>query len=89
LGLDWQKHVEIDRRYVRPTEVDLLQGDFSKAEKDLNWKPKVGFKDLVRIMVEADLEVAKREAHMNNYHEAKVKDEDEAEVKGVELRAEG
>jgi GDPmannose 4,6-dehydratase len=80
LGLDWQKHVEIDRRYVRPTEVDLLQGDFSKAEKDLNWKPKVGFKDLVRIMVEADLEVAKREAHMNNYQGEQVQVKDEAEV---------
>jgi len=67
LGLDWQKHVEIDSRYFRPTEVDRLVGDFSKAKKALGWKPQVGFKDLVRIMVEADLELAKREAHMNNY----------------------
>ena len=67
LGMDWRKHVEIDPRYVRPTEVDLLLGDYSKAEKELNWKPKVAFKDLVRIMVESDLELAKREAHMNNY----------------------
>jgi GDPmannose 4,6-dehydratase len=74
LGLDWQKHVEIDRRYIRPTEVDLLLGDFSKAKKNLGWKPKVGFKELVRIMVEADLELAKREAHMKNYPEARVKD---------------
>lgn len=72
LELDWQKYVEIDRRYIRPTEVDLLLGDCGKAERDLNWKPKVGFKQLVRIMVEADLEVAKREAYMNNYRAAKV-----------------
>jgi GDPmannose 4,6-dehydratase len=69
LGLDWRKHVEVDPRYLRPTEVDTLLGDFSKAEKNLDWKPKVTFKDLVRIMVEADLELAKREAHMNNYKE--------------------
>jgi GDPmannose 4,6-dehydratase len=67
LELDWQKHVEIDQRYIRPTEVDLLLGDFSKAEKNLGWKPKVDFKDLVRTMVEADLELAKREAHMSSY----------------------
>ena len=67
LGLDWHKHVEMDPRYVRPTEVDLLLGDYSKAEKELKWKPKVAFKDLVRIMVEADLELAKREAHMNTF----------------------
>lgn len=67
LGLDWRKHVEIDPRYIRPTEVDLLVGDYSKARKALGWKPKVTFKELVRIMVEADLELAKREAHMNNY----------------------
>ena len=42
LGLDWRKHVEIDPRYLRPTEVDLLLGDCSKAEKELGWKPKVG-----------------------------------------------
>jgi UDP-glucose 4-epimerase len=75
LGLDWRKHVEIDPRYIRPTEVDLLMGDFSKARKALGWKPKVSFKELVRIMVEADLELAKREAHMNNY-----KDQAEAKV---------
>jgi GDPmannose 4,6-dehydratase len=69
LGLDWRKHVEIDQRYIRPTEVDLLQGDYSKAKKALRWEPKVSFKELARIMVEADLELAKREAHMNNYKE--------------------
>jgi GDPmannose 4,6-dehydratase len=69
LGLNWRKHVEIDRRYIRPTEVDLLLGDYSKAKTNLRWKPKVAFKDLVRIMVEADLELARREAHMNNFKE--------------------
>src|ERR1044071_6421651 len=67
LGLDWRDYVETDARYVRPAEVDLLLGDYSKARRELKWKPKVTFKDLVRIMVEADLELAKREAHMNNY----------------------
>ncbi|MEX0801938.1 MAG: GDP-mannose 4,6-dehydratase, partial [Candidatus Binatia bacterium] len=67
LGLDWREHVELDPRYLRPSEVDLLLGDFSKAEKDFGWKPKVGFKELVRIMVEADVDLAKREAHMRNY----------------------
>ncbi len=67
LGLDWRQHVEIDPRYFRPAEVDLLLGDPSKAKKDLGWEPKSQFKDLVRIMVEADLELAKKEAYMNNY----------------------
>jgi GDPmannose 4,6-dehydratase len=67
LGLDWRKHVEMDPRYIRPTEVDMLLGDYSKAEQELQWKPKVRFKELVRIMVEADLELAKREAHARTY----------------------
>jgi GDPmannose 4,6-dehydratase len=56
LGLDWQRHVEIDPRYLRPTEVDLLRGDARKAKKILGWEPKVHFKELVKIMVDADLE---------------------------------
>lgn len=67
LGLDWRQHVEIDPRYFRPAEVDLLLGDPSKAKKKLGWEPKSQFKDLVRVMVEADLELAKKEAYMNNY----------------------
>ena len=55
VGLDWKKYVEIDQRYFRPTEVNLLLGDATKAKKVLGWKPKVHFKDLVRIMVDADL----------------------------------
>ena len=54
-------------RYIRSTEVDVLIGDFSKAKKELGWKPKKKFEDLVRIMVEADLELAKKEAHMGAY----------------------
>ncbi len=61
LGIDWKKHVEIDPRYFRPAEVDLLQGDASKARKALGWKPKVGFKALVEMMVDADL-AAERKA---------------------------
>jgi GDPmannose 4,6-dehydratase len=55
-GLDWQKYVEIDPKYYRPTEVDVLLGDASKARDKLGWKPKVTFKELVRLMVDADLE---------------------------------
>jgi GDPmannose 4,6-dehydratase len=69
LELDWRKYVEIDSRYVRPTEVGLLLGDYSKAKKDLGWTPRVSFKDLIRIMIHGDLELAKREAHLNNYKE--------------------
>jgi GDPmannose 4,6-dehydratase len=54
-GLDWQKYVEIDKRYLRPAEVDILIGDASKASKQLGWQPSVRFKELVKIMVEADL----------------------------------
>lgn len=54
-GLDWQKHVEIDPKYFRPAEVDLLIGDAAKAREKLGWEPTVGFDELVRIMVEADI----------------------------------
>jgi len=56
LGMDWKKYVEIDPRYYRPTEVDLLLGDCSKARKILGWKPRVRFDELVKLMVEADFE---------------------------------
>lgn len=61
LDLDWQAHVEMDQRYMRPSEVDLLLGDASKARRELGWSPKVSFKELVRMMVECDLEQARRE----------------------------
>ncbi len=67
LDLDWTEYVEIDPRYYRPTEVDVLVGDASKAKKKLGWEPKVRFKELVKIMVQADLELARQEAYMNEY----------------------
>lgn len=60
-GVDWTKHVNIDPRYYRPTEVDFLLGDSSKARRVLGWKPKVGFEELVRLMVDYDLELAAQE----------------------------
>ncbi len=61
LGLDWKKHVEIDPRYFRPTEVDVLQGDASRARKILGWKPKVTFKELAKMMTDADMKLAEGE----------------------------
>jgi GDPmannose 4,6-dehydratase len=57
LGLDWRDYVKIDPRYYRPTEVDLLIGDASKAKQRLGWTPKIGFRDLAIMMVEADLKM--------------------------------
>ena len=65
LGLDWQSFVKYDARYERPSEVDLLIGDASKLKKEVGWEPKVKFKELVRIMTEADLELARRELAMS------------------------
>lgn len=61
LSLKWEDHVEIDPRYFRPTEVDLLLGDASKARKKLGWAPKVTFEGLIEMMVEGDLELARQE----------------------------
>jgi GDPmannose 4,6-dehydratase len=61
LDLDWHDYVEIDPRYFRPTEVDYLLGDAGKAWQKLGWAPKVGFKELVLMMVEHDLELARQE----------------------------
>jgi GDPmannose 4,6-dehydratase len=61
LGLDYEKYIAIDQRYFRPTEVDALLGDSTKAKENLGWQPKVGFDELVNLMVEADLELAKKE----------------------------
>ncbi len=57
--LDWKKHVEIDPRYYRPAEVDLLIGDYGKARRQLGWEPKTKFADLVRLMVDADVKLLK------------------------------
>ncbi len=64
LNLDWEKYVNYDARYERPAEVELLIGDPAKAKRQLGWEPKVKFKELVKIMTEADLELAKREAQI-------------------------
>src|SRR4051812_40956419 len=61
LDLDWQPYVEIDSRYFRPTEVDLLLGDTSKARRELGWEPEVTFEELVKLMVDHDLQLARRE----------------------------
>ncbi len=61
LELDWEKYVEIDKRYLRPSEVDTLCGDASKAKKKLGWKPKVTFKELARMMTDADMQLANNE----------------------------
>jgi GDPmannose 4,6-dehydratase len=55
MNMDWKKYVEIDPRYYRPAEVDLLLGDASKAKSKLNWKPKVHFRELVHMMVDSDV----------------------------------
>jgi GDPmannose 4,6-dehydratase len=59
-GLDWKKHVETDPRYYRPAEVDLLIGDYSKAKRQLGWEPKTRFVDLVKVMVDADMDLLRR-----------------------------
>ncbi|HXP29625.1 MAG TPA: GDP-mannose 4,6-dehydratase [Stellaceae bacterium] len=60
-GLDWRRHVELDPSYLRPTEVDALQGDATKAREQLKWRPKVGFKELIRMMVAYDRDLARQE----------------------------
>jgi GDPmannose 4,6-dehydratase len=61
LDLDWKDYVGFDERYLRPAEVDLLEGDCSKARRMLGWQPKTSFHDLVRMMIESDLELARQE----------------------------
>lgn len=60
VGLDWKRHVVIDQKFIRPAEVDLLVGDFSKAKKQLGWQPEVSFEEMIRMMVQADIERLKR-----------------------------
>ena len=55
LNLDWEDYVKVDEKLIRPAEVDLLVGDASRADEILGWKPKVGFEDLVKMMVDADM----------------------------------
>jgi GDPmannose 4,6-dehydratase len=63
VGLNWEDHVELDKRYIRPTEVDALIGDASKAEKVLGWKAKTHWKELAELMVDADLEKVKNKSN--------------------------
>ncbi len=67
LDLDWQKYVEIDARYYRPTEVDFLQGDASKAKKVLKWEPKITFEGLAKMMANADMKLAEREKILRDH----------------------
>lgn len=64
LGLDWERYVSYDARYERPAEVELLIGDPAKAKRQLGWEPKVKFKELVKLMIDADLELATKEARI-------------------------
>ena len=66
VDLDWEKYVEYDARYIRPTEVDQLLGDATKARTELGWEPKVKFPELVKMMVEADLALAEKEFKLKN-----------------------
>ena len=66
VDLDWEKYVEYDARYIRPTEVDQLLGDATKARTELGWEPKVKFPELVKMMVEADLALAEKELKLKN-----------------------
>jgi GDPmannose 4,6-dehydratase len=58
-GLNWQDHVEVDQKYIRPTEVDALIGDPSKVEEELGWKAKTHWKELAELMVDADIKAKK------------------------------
>jgi GDPmannose 4,6-dehydratase len=70
-GLDWEKYVKVDPKFMRPAEVNLLLGDASKARKELGWKPKVSFKGLVGMMVENDIDHIGREIKLNKTAKAK------------------
>jgi GDPmannose 4,6-dehydratase len=67
LGMDYKKYVETDPRYLRPAEVDLLLGDPAKAKRVLKWEPKVKFKDLAKMMIDADMKLAQREKVLKDH----------------------
>jgi GDPmannose 4,6-dehydratase len=67
LDMDWKQYVEIDQRYFRPSEVEFLQGDSSKAKKVLNWEPRVTFTELARMMTDADMKIAEHEKIIKEY----------------------
>jgi GDPmannose 4,6-dehydratase len=66
VGLDWAEYVKIDPRYFRPTEVDALCGDATRARERLGWRPRVDFDGLVEMMVKHDLRLAERELILRN-----------------------
>ena len=67
LDLDWRRYVNVDPRYLRPTEVEFLKGDSSKARKRLGWEPRVKFKELVRIMIDADIQNLEEMKHSRDF----------------------
>ncbi len=67
LDLDYHDFVEFDTRYTRPSEVDVLQGDATKAREVLGWRPEVDFRGLIKMMIEHDRELARREKYNNSY----------------------
>jgi GDPmannose 4,6-dehydratase len=69
VGLDWEKYVIVDPKFVRPAEVDLLVGDSSKAREKLKWQPKIKFEDLIKMMVDSDIERYKTPAYSSRNHE--------------------
>jgi GDPmannose 4,6-dehydratase len=69
LDLDWQQYVEVDPRYFRPAEVDLLLGDPAKAKRILNWTPKITFKALAKMMTDADWKIAKKEKLLADHNQ--------------------
>jgi GDPmannose 4,6-dehydratase len=73
VGLDWKRHLEVDPRYHRPAEVDLLVGDATKAKTTLHWEPRTKFRELVHLMVEADMGLAAKEAYANGFNKTKIK----------------
>ncbi len=68
LDLDYRDFVEFDPKYTRPSEVDVLLGDATKAREVLGWKPEVDFQGLVKMMVEHDLELARREKYLKTFN---------------------
>ena len=64
VGLDYKKYIKIDKKLFRPAEVDLLKADYSKAKKELKWKPEISFKEMVKNMVDTDIRLVKK-----NYNE--------------------
>jgi len=85
-GLDWRKHVDLDPKYYRPAEVDVLLGDASSAKRKLGWEPKTRFKELVRLMADADFKLAAEETHMKNSYSSKCDSNDQFESGRAGLR---